>query len=253
MTNGEFREAVQWVYDQGLIWVTGNGVYAYGHELLDLDDNHCELTFDGNEFGLREAPNEHAANAYPEGYDPSDHPVKEVSWFGAACYCDWRSQMEGLVPYYNGVWSQDAGHDPYTAVGYRLPTEAEWEYAVRYDDGRIYPWGDDTPDCDYANCSDDGACVGWTTPVGSYPLGAGALGLLDPAGNIWELCGDWYGDYSGSSQSDPYGPASGFFRVLRGGGYFSGAMSLRSSARDYCSPGDTDGGIGFRVCRTAGP
>jgi hypothetical protein len=161
VTNQDYMEAVQWAYDNG--FVTATEVSVLGEttgELLDLDAEACEITFSAGVFGLRESPSTYAQGAYPTGYDPADHPVKEVSWFGAACYCDWISIQDDLEPYYVDNWDQSITHDPYTSPGYRLPTEAEWEYAASYADERLYPWGAEVPDCSYAYFSPDGYCVG---------------------------------------------------------------------------------------------
>ncbi|MBC8478113.1 MAG: formylglycine-generating enzyme family protein [Candidatus Delongbacteria bacterium] len=257
VTNLQYLEGLQWAYDQGYLTVSSTTVAAYSFELLDLDDDDCEFTFADGLFGLREAPGWQAQVAYPDGYDPTNHPVKEVSWYGAACYCDWRSEMEGLTQFYLGEWEQTPGHNPYSAEGYRLPTEAEWEYAARYPDNRTYCWGEAIPSCSLANHYDQSAqpyqyCVGWTAPVGSCPAGAGVLGQLDLAGNLWEWCGDWYEDYTSSPQVDPLGADSSYGRLLRGGSWGYGGGYLPAAYRGVVDPASADDDGGFRVCRTAG-
>ncbi len=263
VTNQQYLEALQWAYDNsGLTGVsaTSSTVTAYGQELLDLDENrYCEIAFNsgtGQFYLVARTYNQGSWGpgfVYPSGYDPALHPVKEVSWYGAACYCDWRSLMEGLPAFYQGSWNQHVSHDPYTASGYRLPTEAEWEFAAQWEDERVYPWGNQAPNCNRANFlpSGDNSCVGWTAPVGNYPAGMSQRGLSDMAGNLWEWTGDWWGSYSSGTQNDPYGPASGSGRVIRGGGWYNDESYLPCAGRTPYAPSYTNHGVGIRLCRTA--
>lgn len=232
--------------------------------------------------------------ASANGYDlaPADgegklpgHPVQQVSWYEAVKWCNARSQREGLAPCYHTASSLDA---PYTngdvdvqndwvdwsASGYRLPTEAEWEKAARgARQGRLFPWGGDTIQHARANYSadtnaypyDTSATQGWhpefdtgdflcTSPAGNFP--ANGYGLHDMAGNVAEWCWDWYGAYAGMHETDPRGPESNPFdyRVLRGGTWYDTAAGARCSARFGIEPyvGD-DNGIGFRSVRRDAP
>ena len=165
----------------------------------------------------------------------ADHPVVEVSWYGAVAYCEWS--------------------------GARLPTEAEWEYAARGSGSRAFPWGDTFDGtrlnyCD-ANCDrgwadgtvDDG--YGRTAPVGSFPAGASWCEAQDLAGNVWEWVADWYDSdyYSRAPSENPAGPTSGDSRVVRGGSWSYSPIRVRSAFRDRYDPVWTNGYIGFRCAR----
>ncbi len=169
-----------------------------------------------------------------------DHPINCVDWSMAKRYCEIR--------------------------GARLPTEAEWEYATRGPDGRVYPWGDDDPTPQHLNaCGSE--CVAWgkahgeslkelydgddgfptTAPVGHFLAGRSRFGPLDVVGNVWEWVADWSGPYTAGEKIDPKGPATSDKKVIRGGAWNGSYKSwLRPSFRYAQDPTALSHGIGFR-------
>ena len=176
-----------------------------------------------------------------------NHPVIHVSWNDAVAYCDWLSKKTGQ--------------------NYRLPTEAEWEYAARSGSKNYkYAWGNIGPEGRKGgNIADEsakrsiglsGIWVGYydgyvyTAPVGSFE--PNELGVYDMTGNVWEWYQDWYDAkyYKNSPQIDPKGPSSGTSRVLRGGAWDNKPFSVRCSNRGGFEPGHRSNYCGFRIART---
>jgi formylglycine-generating enzyme required for sulfatase activity len=184
-----------------------------------------------------------ADTSWPLRGEGDSYPMYYVSWQEAIEYCNWRSVKEGLTPAYSG--SGNAIQCNFNASGYRLPTEAEWEWAAR-------GGGKDPLEYTYSG-SNSAASVAWyydnsgnsTHSVGTKR--ANSLGLYDMSGNVYEWCWDWYGSYGNSAVTDPMGAASGSRRVERGGGCFSIMQFVRSVDRYSDTPTNRYNDLGFRV------
>ena len=175
------------------------------------------------------------------------HPVLHVSWYDAIAYCNWKSEKDGFQKVYtiNGT-SVTAN---WNANGYRLPTEAEWEFAAR-SRGKDQKWAgtsSETQLSTYANGSGETDGFEYTAPVGSFQ--ANDLGLYDLSGNVYEWCWDWYDDYAKNASTNPKGPNTGAYRVVRGGSWGSRPANLRCAYRDNSTPAGRNRYIGFRLSR----
>jgi len=244
-TNQQYCDYLNAAVSQGLIETRDGLVKGVGGSYVYCDtqesDRGSNIAWNGRTYSVREGR--------------ANHPVVCIRWHGAAAYCNWLSAQKGYEPCYDlSTWACD-----YTRKGFRLPSEAEWEYAGRGDTLGpycVFPWGDE-PDGARANWprSGDPFEVGsypWTTPVGFYngklhsktdfewpgrhetyqtSNGANGYGLFDMSGNVWEWVNDWYvRDYYASSSADnPPGPAQGQpmrdgkpYRVLRSGSWYNG-------------------------------
>jgi formylglycine-generating enzyme required for sulfatase activity len=182
----------------------------------------------------------------PSRFRGANLPAERVSWFDAVAYCNALSQREGLTPAYTIAGENVTWHR--RANGYRLPTEAEWEYACRAGTTGAFNTGD-TISTGQVNYNDNTKETyrQQTTDVGNFA--SNPWGLYDMHGNVEEWCWDWDGEYSTADQTDPAGAASGSSRVLRGGGWYRLAQHVRSAYRSYNTPGDRNSSYGFRVVR----
>jgi formylglycine-generating enzyme required for sulfatase activity len=168
----------------------------------------------------------------PSDFSGSIKPVEEVSWDDAQVF----------------IATLNAGK---SAIGgpYRLPTESEWEYAYRAGTTTRFYWGEDDP----PTAIDDYAWYTSNSSAASHNVGEklpNAWGLYDISGNVWEWCQDWYDDYPAGPVTDPQGPASGLYRVLRGGSWDLDPVGCRAAYRFNAPRGARNGNIGFRLLRT---
>jgi formylglycine-generating enzyme required for sulfatase activity len=180
----------------------------------------CEVTQEQYARVMGKNPSKHVA---------ARHPVESVSWDDAVDFCA-RLSKEGCT--------------------YRLPTEAEWEYACRAGGTTAYCYGDDPKELgEYAwylaNAGEGTRPVGLKLP--------NAWGMYDLHGNVWEWCQDWYGGYERDLAEDPHGPADGTYRVVRGGSWFDYPLPMRCASRGRNAPSNRSDDQGFRVVRVPEP
>jgi formylglycine-generating enzyme required for sulfatase activity len=268
ITNQQYCAYLNSALQQGLITVTSGIVYKA--------DSGTSYPYCSTSSAPTGYPNfgDYSRIVYSSGvfsirtyYDRSmeNDPMVCVSWYGAVAYCNWRSQQEAKGQCYNlSTWACD-----FNKKGYRLATEAEWEYAARGGlSGKRFPWGD-TISHSQANYNsfwigghpyypyDVSPTQGYhpfynsfTAPVGSFS--ANGFGLFDMSGNVYEWCNDWWSStyYSSSPVNNPTGPTSGDGRIRRGGNWGDGAGSsqCRVAGRQYSSNlGLTHNYFGFRI------
>jgi formylglycine-generating enzyme required for sulfatase activity len=252
VTNEQMRQVMQWAFDNNKILISTNSVInteGSPQELLVLNKYDAVLSFVNGHFLVQNGRTNNAAIW--------------VTWYGAVAYCNYLSEMENLPVCYNLTnWACD-----FTANGYRLPTEAEWEKAARGGyEGHRFPWSDvDTITHSQANYNSStnhsydisptrgynplaGTNAPQTMDVGRFaPNG---YGLYDMAGNVWEWVWDWNARYTSDTQFDPMGPSTGLDRIFRGGSWRTTSERVTCAMRYSSSPptGSFDD-IGFRTAR----
>lgn len=229
------------------MFLVPSGQFIMGCELPESQSNEQPVTpvklacFYMSRFPVTNAQYEQFDAAHRSKRTPwadENHPVVYVSWKEAEAFCKWLSHRESRR--------------------YRLPTEAEWEYAARGDDGNQYPWGGRLNAGNLANFADARTNFTWrdtsiddgfaeTSPVGTYPLGASPFGIEDMSGNVFEWCLDLYDAYKGKEVVNPCNTKFGQMRVYRGGSWKSRAASLRACSRNSNIPAYLGNDVGFRI------
>lgn len=233
-----------------------------------VDETQHKVTvsdFYMSKYELTQSEYESVMGNNPSNFKGDNLPVESVSWLDAIAYCNARSEKEGLTPVYtvdgqNISWNRSAN-------GYRLPTEAEWEYACRAGSETPF-YMENSPSADDANYYghypyqieenyfsqgnlevQPGEYRQTTIDVGSFK--ENSYGLFDMHGNVGEWVWDYYGEYSSDEQNDPTGPETGTLRVYRGGGWNDFAKNMRSAYRATLSPEKGSFNIGIRLVRNA--
>jgi len=274
VTNAQFAVVLNWVHqtyylrDEDNHHYGGGDVYYAGKRLIEIDSRFCAIVYNKETNRFWVPPR--------EGRAMFDHPVVMVTWYGAANYCNWRSEMDGLTPCYSGLNAHHVFCN-FAAEGYRLPTEAEWEKAASFDPGHIDPVAG--PRWRYGFM---GALMGFaranyydpvrrqfnnplglegqpfTAPVGFFNGSnrgtvdsPSSWGCYDMSGNVWEWCWDWYesGYYERSPYRNPRGPWEKDDRIVRGGSWLDVPDNLRATRRAGWPPRSADAFVGFRTVR----
>jgi formylglycine-generating enzyme required for sulfatase activity len=236
------------------------GTLVMGSRRGEIDESPHQVSVGSFYMDRCEVTQEHYERVMGAGQNPSRwkgprNPVEQIRWPQAIAYCNARSQLEGLTPAYN----LETGQCDFEASGYRLPTEAEWEYAARAGTTTEYSFGDNPAELKRYAWFKGSSPLRRPSPVGQKE--PNPWGLYDMYGNVCEWCHDFYQEdyYHQSPSQDPRGPTTGETRVLRGGSWNSKADECRSAYRlyeapvyrDICFARDVHGLIGFRCVRKA--
>lgn len=256
VTNGQccaFLNSAAVKVVNGIVYASSDSSNSYPYCDTSISSSSSQIAYSSGFFSVR----------IKSGRNMSNDPMVRISWYGAVAYCNWRSQQEGKEQCYNlSTWNCD-----FAKQGYRLATEAEWEYATRggqYPPYYRFPWGDTithsqanyyssssfsydiSPTRGFHPTWNDGIYP-YTSPVGSFA--ANGYGLYDIAGNVYEWCNDWFSStyYSSSPTNNPTGPTSGSSRVLRGGYWGTGADDSRVANRSWDLPLSRYYYCGFRL------
>ncbi len=230
----------------------GNGDEKPTHKVTFTYDFHIgkyEVTFEEYDVFCEATGKSKPSDS---GWGRGQRPIINVSWNDSIAYCNWLSEKEGLPVAYDdkGNFLDKNGNittDPSMVMGYRLPTEAEWEYAARggkNNDSFTYSGSEKADEVAWYKSNSEGKTqtVGLKKP--------NTLGIYDMSGNVWEWCSDYYSLYTSSAKTNPFVNADSPRRVIRGGSWDNSVMLLRVAFRNLYSNTDISGGLGFRTCRT---
>jgi len=265
ITNEQFCRVMNWAIEKNYAKITDGDLKSpAGKPYLGITHFDTDVPYLGIQFGIQIVGNSIKARETCEM-----HPVHAVTWFGAIAFCNFLSEMQGLSPVYN---SETSGWDT-TKNGFRLPTEAEWEYAARKNKRYTYAWGNeiDKRFLNYGPSQSRDPNKSVFRPVGFYngevkndietKDNASPFGIYDMNGSVWEWCWDWYGRdyYKNSYRRDPKGPEKGDNRppycieptkVWRGCGWAGNDAFSRIAKRWSASPNTAINEVGFRIARS---
>ena len=242
----------------------GKGITSRGYRMVEIEAGEFTMGSPPGEMGRGDGETQHRVQIMrpfligvapvpqslyeavvgrnPSHFKEGARPVELISWYDAVAFCNRLSAQEGLAPAYT-ITDQSVTWDR-SDDGYRLPTEAEWEYAARGGQTHVYAGSDQLND------------LAWFSGNSGYRTHAvhkkqpNAWGLYDMSGNVWEWVWDWQGEYPAGDVTDPTGPAKGAYRVLRGGSWNDNPRCSRVAARNGCTPGLRSYAAGFRLARS---
>ena len=266
LLNAVAEESVKRNRDPMPMVLVDGGKFMMGKEGLEIDEMPARMVTVSSFFigrtEVTQAQWKAVVGSNPQDFRGDDFPVATVNWYEAVQFCNMLSEQEGLDAVYRiDKMLEDPGNQSrydlqkwtvscdWSANGFRLPTEAEWEYAAR--------GGKSSKEFEYAGGNDEGD-VAWfsdNSDDGTHPVGTkkpNELGLYDVSGNVWEWCWDWSDAayYGKGENTNPRGPQSGEIRAFRGGGWGDEAAELRSENRGGTGPDKDMDDVGFRVVRS---
>jgi len=246
ITNQEYCDMLNYALEEELLtgdYVNNNDVMnANGDPQVLIVLNYvygCDISYSNDSF----IPDEGTEN----------RPAICITWYGATFYCNMLSRQNEIAQLYNlNDWTCNIY--PGATPGYRLPTEAEWEYVASYNDERTYTWGNEPPAPGLAQYYYDGnPNAGHAVDVGTLPLGNSELGFCNMAGNAWEWCNDFAGNYSSEPQINPTGSSYHLRKITRSGSWLDNPIytpeALKAARRMDCDESQGEFQQGFRIVR----